>query len=248
MKENFGLHFYLGTATAGELSNLAKVPHSRTYDVLESLATKGFVLAQSTKPLRYMAIQPKEALERAKKKLKEDTEIATGRINKIQSSSILNDLEKIHKHGITLVEPGEFTGALKGRYALHQQLETMFKGAKSKIFMVTTPESLTELYPRHGELLKKAYKRGVKIRIAVPDKKGISIDMLKEFAEVRKIDKSLVDITGRLCVVDDSHVVLALTDDKDIHPTQDLSFWTQSEHVAGNIMGPMFDLLWEKLK
>ena len=45
-----------GTATAGILSVLAKVPHSRTYDVLESLAEKGFVMIQTTKPLKYVAI------------------------------------------------------------------------------------------------------------------------------------------------------------------------------------------------
>src|SRR3990172_7388149 len=69
-----------GTSTAGELSSLAKVPHSRTYDVLESLADKGFVMIQSTKPLKYLAIPPKEALERAKKTLKESMEVTIERI------------------------------------------------------------------------------------------------------------------------------------------------------------------------
>src|SRR3989304_2084439 len=64
-----------GSATAGELSSLSKVPHSRTYDVLESLAEKGFVMVQTAKPLKYMAIPPTEALERAKKKLREDYDV-----------------------------------------------------------------------------------------------------------------------------------------------------------------------------
>ena len=86
-----------GTATAGTLSSLAKVPHSRTYDVLESLADKGFVMIQNTKPLKYVAIPPKDALERAKKKLREKTEVSISRINKIEKSQTLKDLEKMHK-------------------------------------------------------------------------------------------------------------------------------------------------------
>jgi sugar-specific transcriptional regulator TrmB len=86
-----------GTSTAGELSSLAKVPHSRTYDVLESLAEKGFVMIQSSKPLRYVAVTPNEALERAKKKLKEKAEVTMNRITKLQSSSILKELDRLYK-------------------------------------------------------------------------------------------------------------------------------------------------------
>lgn len=57
-----------GTSTAGELSEIASVPRSRAYDVLQSLAEKGFVVVQSAKPIRYVAIAPDEALERAKKR------------------------------------------------------------------------------------------------------------------------------------------------------------------------------------
>jgi len=53
-----------GTSSAGTLSELSGVPRSRTYDVLESLADKGFVVIQSNKPLRYVAVRPKEALDR----------------------------------------------------------------------------------------------------------------------------------------------------------------------------------------
>ena len=35
-----------GVATAGELSQIANVPRSRSYDILESLADKGFVVAE----------------------------------------------------------------------------------------------------------------------------------------------------------------------------------------------------------
>ena len=41
-----------GSSTAGELSDISNVPRSRCYDVLESLADKGFVVVQPGKPIR----------------------------------------------------------------------------------------------------------------------------------------------------------------------------------------------------
>jgi len=236
-----------GTSTAGELSSLAKVPHSRTYDVLESLAEKGFVMIQSSKPLKYVVVAPNEALERAKKKLKEKAEITINRITKLQSSSVLKELDRLHKKGVKLVQPGEMTSSLKGRNAFHQQLETVFKGAKNDISILTTAKGLTDLENRHTDILKKASRRGVKIRIAVPFTKETmkAIRKLKEFTDIKKITKS--DIMGRVCVVDGSHIVMSLTDEK-VHPTQDLALWSQSQHVAENLLGPVFNLIWEKIE
>jgi hypothetical protein len=99
----------------------------------------------------------------------------------------------------------------------------------------------------HSDLLKKANDRGVKIRIAAPlNKNTISaINELKQFAEVRKIDKPQIE--GRFFVVDGSHVIMSLTDE-DVHPTQDFAFWSQSEHVASDLLGPMFNCIWQNLE
>ena len=234
-----------GTSTAGELSSLAKVPHSRTYDVLESLAEKGFVMMQSSKPLKYVAVAPQEALERSKKKIKEQSEITINRITKLQNSSSMKELDRLFKKGVKLVQPGEMTSSLRGRDALHQQLETVFKQAKNDISILTTAKGLAELEKKHSNILKKASQRGVKIRIAAPFTKDTmkSIEKLKDFSEVRKINSS--DIFGRLSLVDGSHVVMSLTDEK-VHPTQDLALWSQSQHVAENLLGRMFNMIWEK--
>jgi len=234
------------TSTAGELSSLAKVPHSRTYDVLESLADKGFVVIQSSKPIKYVAVSPNEALERAKNKLKQDLEVKINRMKKLQNSSVIKELEKLHKKGVKIVEPGEITGSLKGRDALHRQLEETFKNAKNNISILTTQKGLSDLFSVHGDILKKASGRGVKIRIAATLGKNDSLlKDIKNFAEIKRIKNQ--NLIGRFAVVDDSHVVLALTDES-VHPSQDLSLWSRSGHVAGDVLGPMFDCLWENLE
>jgi len=236
-----------GTASAGELSSLAKVPHSRTYDVLESLAEKGFVIVQNTKPLKYVAIAPSEALERAKKKIHVDAEEVVDRITELQDSPVVKELAKIFKDGMDLVEPGEMIGSLKGRHSMHTQLETLFKNAKTDISIITTVDGMKELHSNHSDLLKKASGKGVKVRIIAPASKELTeqVNAFKGFATVKQSDKAVN--AGRFAIVDGNHVVFALTDDKKVHPTQDLSFWSQSTHVAKEVFGPMFDAYWNTL-
>lgn len=237
-----------GSATAGELSNLAKVPHSRTYDVLESLAEKGFVMMQTSKPLKYVAIDPSEALERAKKHIQENAQVSVERITNMQDSPVLKELEKTFKSGVKLVEPGSMTGSLKGSAAMHTQLDTLFRNAKSNISIMTTSDSFDDIHTKHGELLKKASSRGVKIKIATTVSKDTDAiaKKFKGVAEVRKLGKS--HSRGRFVLVDNNHAVVSLTNDKDTHPTQDIAFWSQSEHVASDVFGPLFDTMWSQLE
>jgi len=52
-----------GTSTAGELSNISDVPRSRTYDILESLEKKGFIVMKLGKPIKFVALKPEEVVE-----------------------------------------------------------------------------------------------------------------------------------------------------------------------------------------
>ena len=122
-----------GSSTAGELSDISKVPRSRCYDVLESLATRGFIVVQPGKPLKYVAIPPREALERAKKKIMEDAKETSDKMERLSKSDSIKELERLHKDNIKTMQPEELTGALKGRYAMLQQIESMLKRAKKSI-------------------------------------------------------------------------------------------------------------------
>ena len=80
--KDFGLNSYeskiwtallsRGVSTAGELSDIANVPRSRSYDVLESLEKKGFVVMKLGKPIKYMAVAPNEVVERVKKLIQQE--------------------------------------------------------------------------------------------------------------------------------------------------------------------------------
>ena len=229
-----------GIATAGEVSGIAKVPRSRSYDILESLADKGFVVLQPSKPIKYVALEPKDALERVKHNLEKKHMETQERIDKLSNSPILAELENVYKQGLSLVQPFEMTGTIKGKDAVNQHVRAIFKKAKNKITVVTTKNGHADLHANHYNVLKKLSKKGIKIKVYAPlDKTSPEWNGV---AEVKHIDQT----AGRLYTVDDEHVMMALTDDAKTHNTQDVIFWAQSPHLVQNMMEPFIASMGKK--
>ena len=233
-----------GIATAGEVSEIAKVPRSRSYDVLESLADKGFIILQPSKPIRYVALAPKDALERSKENMKRKHDETIERIDNLKNSDIARELETIYKQGFNLVQPFEMTGTLKGRHAINQQLNALLKKAKSKVSIMTTEDGLNDLYSRHFKTLKRASKKGIKIRILAPITDSKPASDFSEIADIRGVEGPI----GRVAIIDDDHLVLALTDDKKVHQTQDTAFWANSNHATRDILSNLFESVWSTAK
>jgi len=239
-----------GTATAGELSGIAGVPRSRTYDVLQTLADRGFVIVQASKPLRYVAIEPVEALEKAKQRLREKFKQMEEKISRLKKSNLIKELNVVHKQGLQLISLEDMTGALKGKYSVLQQMDSMLRGASSSVNIITTPAGLNSLFENHISLLKKLSDKGVKIKIAtkVDKRSADAIKALSGIAEVRNIKAEEIPVSGRFCVVDGQQLMMGLSDPEIIHSSQDMMFWTKSEHAAKNMIEPLFNLVWQKSK
>ena len=112
-----------GVSTAGELSDIADVPRSRSYDVLESLEKKGFVVMKLGKPIKYLAVPPQEVLERVKKNVKEDAKNRIGRLEELKETEVIGELNALHSQGVELVDPADLSGSLRGRHNLYNHLE-----------------------------------------------------------------------------------------------------------------------------
>jgi len=239
-----------GTATAGELSGIANVPRSRTYDVLQTLADRGFVVVQTSKPLRYVAVAPKEALEKAKQRLREKFKEMERKIDRLKGSKLIDELNVLHQEGLQLVSLEDITGALKGKYSVLQQMDSMFRGASFSVNIVTTPAGLNDLFENHISILKKLSEKGVKIKIATrADKRSAdAIKTLSGIAEVRNITEKEVPLSGRFYVIDGQEMMMGLSDPEVVHSSQDMMFWTKSKHAAKNMIEPLFNLVWQKSK
>ncbi len=241
-----------GVSTAGELADISNVPRSRCYDVLESLAEKGFVLLQPGKPMKYVAIPPKEAFERAKSIIEGKAQVMKKRLDEAKKGEVAKELEKIYKEGISIVNPEDMTATIKGRHKFHQQMGTMLKKAKKSVNIITTSKGLEDLVEKFEPHLKKLSNNGVKIKIAAQIKKD-NLELakrLRKYADVRSIEgvEEAKNLYGRVAMVDNSEILMALTHDEKVHPSQDIAFWSQSPHIASRVIGPMFDMIWSKSK
>lgn len=233
-----------GVSTAGELSQIANVPRSRSYDILESLAEKGFVVAQPSKPIRYVALAPKDALERTKSNLTTKHEEMLERINKLSGSPVTKEMEMIYKEGFNMVQPFEMTGTLKGKHSINQHMNSLFKQAKKNIKIMTTEDGLNELYSNHYNVLKRLTKKGIKLQIAAPKGDNAPTNAFSAISDFKHADGH----ENRLVVIDRDHMLMDLSDGKKVHATQDVAFWANSAHAVKNMADPVFTKAWSGKK
>jgi len=250
--KDFGLNSYeskiwtallsRGVSTAGELSDIANVPRSRSYDVLESLEKKGFVVMKPGKPIRYVVVPPEEVIERIKKQVKENSEKRIDLINKLRSKQIIDELNLLYSQGIDLVEPGELAGSIKGRANLYNHLESMIKNAKESVIFSTTADGLKRKTEALKEMLLKAKQKGVKIRVAAPLTKdnAKSVKDLSKIGEIKDINLKL-----RFCVIDGKEILFMYLDDEKVHPSYDAGIWVNAEFFA-KALECVFDKEWQK--
>src|SRR3989339_267614 len=102
-----------GTSTAGELSSISDVPRSRTYDILESLEKKGFIVMKLGKPIRFEALTP--SLEKCKKRGVRIRIAAPIDNNNLQIAKDLKDVAEIRN-----------IGKMKARFVIIDSNQLMF--------------------------------------------------------------------------------------------------------------------------
>ncbi len=255
LRKIFGLNLYevkvwtallsRGTSTAGELSNISDVPRSRTYDILESLDKKGFIVMKLGKPIKFVALKPEEVVERVKRNLMKDAQERTKRLEVLKGDEVITELNSLFTQGIKFVEPSDLSGSLKGRQNLYNHLDMMVRSAEKSITIVTTNEGLSRKIEALMPSLEKCKKRGVKIRVAAPinDNNLKVARELSKVAEVKNMDK----IKARFIIIDSNQVMFMLLDDEKFHPNYDTGVWINTEFFA-QALEQLFDLAWKDLK
>jgi len=234
-----------GTSTAGELSNISDVPRSRTYDILESLEKKGFIVMKVGKPIKFVALKPEEVVERVKKNLVVQAKEKTERLERLKGDEVLEELSTLFTKGIKFVEPSDLSGSLKGRQNLYNHIDMMIRDAEKTITIVTTAEGLNRKLEALMPSLEKVKKRGVKVRIAAPiDKNNLKI--AKDFKKVGEI-KNIEKIKARFAIIDSNQVMFMLLDDEKFHPNYDVGVWINTDFFA-QALEQLFELAWKDMK
>ena len=232
-----------GVSTAGELSNISDVPRSRTYDILESLEKKGFIVMKIGKPIKFVALKPEEVVERVKKNLVVTAQEKSKRLEKLRNDEVLDELNSLFTNGIKFVEPSDLSGSLRGRQNMYNHLDMMVRGAERTVTIVTTADGLNRKIEALLPALEKAKKRGVIVRIAAPINSD-NYKIAKDLSKVAEV-KSVQGFNGRFAIVDSEQLIFMLLDDKTVHPNYDVAVWLSTDFFARSLE-QMFELAWKQ--
>ena len=232
-----------GTSTAGELSNISDVPRSRTYDILESLEKKGFIVMKVGKPIKFVAMKPEEVVERVKKNLVVEAQEKSKRLERLHGDEVLDELNSLFTNGVKFVEPSDLSGSLKGRQNMYNHLDMMIRASERTVTIVTTAEGLNRKMEVLMPTIEKAKKRGVSIRIAAPIT-AENMKIAKDLSKVAEVRSSTM-LNARFAVVDGAELLFMLLDDKSVHPNYDVAVWLSTEFLA-KALDQMFNVAWNE--
>ena len=233
-----------GVSTAGELSEIGHVPRSRAYDVLESLEKKGFVVMKLGKPIKYLAVEPGEVIERVKKGIQKDADVSIARLKEINNSEVLKELNVLHTQGIEFIDSTDLSGALRSKHNIYAHLETMVKGAEKTVTIATTSKGFLRKADALKPLFQRLNKKGVTVRIAAPITKE-NAHLVKDLKNIAEVKDSKGKLHARFCVVDGKDLMFMVMDDEQVHPTYDIGVWVKTPFFAGALEN-MFNLAWKE--
>lgn len=231
-----------GVSTAGELSTISDVPRSRTYDILESLEKKGFVVMKLGKPIKFIALKPNEVVDRVKRNMLSKAQIQAKRLEETKDTDVIKELSDLYNNGVKYVEPSDLSGSLKGRQNVYNHLDMMIKNSKEKAVIITSSEGLNRKFENLMPTLERAKKRGVQIKIGAPIN-GDNYKIAKTLSKVADV-RALKKPHGRFVLVDGEQMMFLLLDDKAIHPNYDVGVWLSSEFLS-NSMNHMVESVWK---
>jgi len=232
-----------GVSTAGELSTISDVPRSRTYDILESLEKKGFIVMKLGKPIKFVALKPHEVIERVKKNLFVDAQDKAKRLEKLKTEDVLKELTSLFSEGVKFVEPTDMSGSLRGRQNVYNHLDMLIREAENTITIVTTAAGLNRKLENLLPSLEKAKKRGVKIRIAAPINET-NKKVAKDFSKVAEV-RNASGLKARFTIIDSEELMFMVMDDEKVHPNYDVAIWLNAEFFA-RALEQLVEVAWSK--
>ena len=196
-------------ATGYEVSKLANIPQSRTYDTLKVLEEKNIVVSTNTKPITYTPIKPKLLTQRVQKKMDSTINYLNKHLPEVKD----NYNEPI----ITIT----------GKQNIQDKIEEVIQNAKREIYL----EIWSQDFKVFEKELLNAYNRNVEIRIVGYDNFNSRFGLVFEHAFARDIELSL---GGRMIIIaaDDNEGVIGKISSLKNDAADANIIWTQNQGIV----------------
>ena len=240
IKEYFNLNIYetkvwiallsKGIASAGEIATISGVPRSRTYDVLESLEKRGFAIVKIGKPVKYIAVKPIEVLEKMKSLTLQEAQEKVKNLSTLKETTEYEELEALHRSGISPIKTHEITGSLRGRSNIVSRLRELIQNAKNELLISTSVFDFEDKSRVLLPAIEQAVKNQVKVTLALTG----PIDKIKKIAARTNLKPFSCESEARLFVADKSEVLFMITSEKS---DEEIGIWLNSPFFAQSLSG-----------
>ena len=194
-------------ATGYEVSKLAGIPQSRTYDTLKVLVQKQIITSTNDKPISYTPVKPTELTKRYKRRMNLSIDYLEKHLPDVKEN---------------YVEP---VLSLAGEKDVLAKVVELIRSAKKEIYIEVWSQDFKTI---EKELLS-AYNRNVDIRIVGYDRLKSSFGLVYEHPYAKKLEDYF---GGRVVVlaVDDKEGVFGKTHSNSDSPVN--TIWTKNEHIV----------------
>ncbi len=213
-----------GVASAGEISSMSGVPRSRTYDVLEGLEKRGFVILKLEKPVKYIGVKPRIILEKLKNNVRKNAEDKMLEISQIKETAEFENLETLYNQGLLPMKNEDASVALKGRTNITNHLREIIGNTKQEVIMCINVEELlskSKLFLQTFAMLKKS---NVKTKIVLSG----SDSLIKQADKKFEMKFKKTNISAKFFIIDRKEVLFYLSKNAD----EESAIWLNSEFFA----------------
>ena len=228
-----------GISSAGETAELSGVPRSRTYDVLESLEKRGFVIQKLGKPVKYIAVKPNIVIEKLKNNTVKYADEKIKTLVNLRETKEYEELEELHKSGIEPIKNHELSTSIKGRSNLYIQMRDVMECAEQSVYLATSAYELLSKQKMFKDIFSKLKKRKIDIRVMVPD----SEDEVKKLVKKFGVPIKTKNMNARFLIADKTELIFTIKP-TNVHEDFDYGVWINSAFFT-NSLAYMFDLAWK---
>ena len=228
-----------GVSSAGEIAEISGVPRSRTYDVLESLEKRGFVIQKLGKPVRYLAVKPEIVIEKLKNNTTKFAEERIKTLSSLKDTTEYKELKELHNTGIEPIKNHELSTSIKGRSNLYLQMRALMESAQRTIHLTSSAYELSSKLKMFKDIFTKLKKRNVDVKIMISDNEEEASKLSKKIgAEIRS-----KPINARFVIADKTELIFTIKP-TNVHEDFDYGVWINSPFFTTS-MAYMFDIAWK---
>jgi len=228
-----------GVSSAGEIAELSGVPRSRTYDVLESLEKRGFVIQKLGKPVRYLAIKPETVIEKLKNNTMKYAEEKIKTLVNLKDTTEYKELQELHKTGFEPIKNHELSTSIKGRSNLYIQMRAVMESAQRTIHLTSSSYELSSKLKMFKDIFTKLKKRKVDVKVIISDNEEEAEKLSKKLG----VEVKSKPINARFVIADKTELIFTIKP-TNVHEDFDYGVWINSPFFTTSLTY-MFDLAWK---